>query len=33
MKENYIIKIMELLNHCNDIELLEIIVQLLQKSR
>lgn len=33
MKEEYIIAITNLLQHCQDLEILEIILQLLQKSR
>lgn len=33
MKEEYIPKIIELMNQCNDVSLLDLIMQLLQKSR
>jgi hypothetical protein len=33
MKEEYILKITELLERCNDIQLLDLIHQLLQKSQ
>jgi hypothetical protein len=33
MKEEYISTIIKLLENCDDIEMLEIILQLLQKSR
>lgn len=32
MKEEYIQQIIELMNQCNDISLLDLIMQLLQKS-
>lgn len=32
MKENYIALILELLQNCNDLELLDLILQLLNKS-
>ena len=32
MREEYIITITQLLNECNDIELLDFVMQLLQKS-
>lgn len=32
MKQEYITAIIELLNQCNDIELLDLILKLLQKS-
>lgn len=32
MKEEYLAKISELLNQCNDISLLDLILKLLQKS-
>lgn len=33
MKEEYIQQIIELMNQCNDVSLLDLIMQLLQKSR
>jgi hypothetical protein len=33
MKEEYIPQIIELMNQCNDVSLLDLIMQLLQKSR
>lgn len=32
MKEKYLTEIIELLNHCSDISLLDLILKLLQKS-
>ena len=32
MKEEYIQQIIELMNQCNDVSLLDLILQLLQKS-
>ena len=32
MKENYVAEIIELINHCNDISLLDLILKLLKKA-